>query len=60
MIEHGIKPPSSNVLFDPGTDNIPSGRVKKWFYRSERLNRPLLKAAPIGHFRIIFSDSRHV
>jgi hypothetical protein len=59
ITEHRLKPPSVNILFNPGSQNFARSGVKKSFHGAERFGRPMLIAATVGHFRIIHPNSRH-
>src|SRR5260370_4895966 len=59
MTEHRLKPPAVHILFNPGADTFTGGKIKRSLDCAERLDRPVLIAAPIRHFRIIYSNSRH-
>jgi hypothetical protein len=59
MTEHRLKPPAVHILFNPGADSFTRGKIKRSLDCAERLDRPVLIAAPIRHFRIINPNSRH-
>jgi hypothetical protein len=59
MTEHRLVPPSVNVFLNPGSQNLPRSGIKKSLDCAEHLDRPVLIAPPIRHFRIIHPNSRH-